>query len=282
MRMRTRLMAPFLLGLGLLTSAHAAAPDVTGLRSDIYSASAIELFWDRVPNRALTYEILRDDGALATTDGTSYFDPARTPGRSTDYAVTAIDEEGARSDPATISVGPFAQESLQVLQLRADTYSHTAAELFWLRVPGRDLSYEVARDDGLVATTRGNSYFDDTRTPGVTNTYTVTTIDEDGVRQQPATLIVRPFGTESINSPRATGLKASVYSGTAAELFWDRVPNRALRYEVLRDDGLSNVTNGTSFYDNRRRPGVSNRYIVTTIDEAGNRSAPASIDVPAG
>jgi fibronectin type 3 domain-containing protein len=92
---------------------------------------------------------------------------------------------------------------------------------------------------------------------------------------------VGPFGTESILSPQATGIRATVYSATAAELLWDRVPNRALRYEILRDDGLSNTTNGTSYYDNRRLRGRSNTYLVTTIDEEGSRSSPVLIDVPA-
>ncbi len=281
MKTRLPLTALCLSGLILAGAAAAAAPDVTGLRSDIYSATAAELFWDRVPGQALAYEIMRGDGEVATTDGTSYFDSNR-PAGVVEYTVTAIDSEGSRSDPAAISVGPFDQASLQPLQLRADVYSQTAAELFWLRAPGVGISYEVVRDDGLTATTQGNSFYDDTRTPGATNAYTVTAIDAQGVRQMPATLTVRAFGFESIMSPPATGVRAAVYSPVAAELFWERVPNRALRYEVLRDDGLSNVTNGTSFYDNKRLPGRSNSYLITTIDEEGNRSTPVSIDVPAG
>lgn len=258
------------------------AADVTGLRADIYSTTTAELFWDRVPNQALTYEVVRDDGQTHVTEGTSYYDTNRSDGITNEYTVVSIDDDGVRSNPTSVTVGPFSQSSLQVLHLRADVYSNTAAELFWIRVPERDLTYEIMRDDGMIATTKGDSHYDDTRTPGTINDYTVTTIDEQGVRSLPVTIKVAAFGVESINSPPATGLRASVYSSTAAEIIWDRVPNRALRYEILRDDGLSNITNGTSYYDNRRLPGRANTYIITTIDEEGNRSSQVSIDVEAG
>jgi fibronectin type 3 domain-containing protein len=266
-------------GLVVSAAAQAAAPDVTGLRADIYSSTAIELFWDRTPNQALTYEVMRDDGMVDLTDGTSYFDPSRTPGKQTEYAVTAIDSEGLRSNTTTVIVGPFAQSSLQPLHLRGDIYSSTAAEIFWIRVPNRNLSYEIMREDEVINTTHGDSFYDDSRTPGKTDSYTVTTIDEQGVRSLPVTLVLAPFGFESTISTPASGLRSSVYSSTAAEIHWDRVPNRALRYEILRSDGLTNITNGTSYYDNKRLPGASYTYIITTIDEEGNRSSQVSIDV---
>jgi len=268
--------------MALMYSAHSAASDVTGLRADIYSRTTAELFWDRVSGKALVYEIERDDGQKDTSTGTSFYDANRISGLTNEYTVTSIDEDGTRSNPTSIVVGPFDQENLQVLHLRADIYSNSTAELFWVRVPDRDLVYEIMRDDGLVATTRGNSYYDNSRTKGVINEYTVTTIDEQGSRSLPVTIKVAAFGSESINSPPVTGLRASVYSSTAAELHWDRIPSRALRYEILRDDGFSNITNGNSYYDNKRIPARENTYIITTIDEEGNRSSPVSIDVPAG
>lgn len=269
------------LGMAAQNPAIAATPDVTGLRADIYSSTAAELFWDRVPNQHLFYEVMKDGSVLSTIEGTSYFDPGRVPGATNDYTVTALDAAGVRSDSTTITVGPFGATNLQPQHLRADLYSSTAAELFWVHVPERNLTYEIMRDDGATGYTPGNSYYDGNRTPGVTNTYTVTPIDESGIRATPATIKLAPFGFESIISPKPTGLRATVYSSTAAELFWDRVPNRALRYELLRDDGLTNITNGTSYFDNRRVPGESNTYFITTIDEEGNRSAMVSIDVPA-
>lgn len=255
-----------------------AEHEVTGLRADIYSETAAELFWDRIPGVTLQYEITRDDGVISITDGTSYFDPNRIPGVANTYTVTSIDSDGIRADGLTLTVGPFRQ-NLEVKHLRGDVYSATAAELFWIRDPGKNCIYEIVRSDGVTATTDGNSYYDDFREPGVLYTYEITAIDAEGNRSLPATIRLPAFGYESINSPQATGLRATVYSSTAAELHWDRVPNRNLRYEVLRDDGLTNITNGTSYYDNQRTPGKSNTYFIVTIDEEGNRSTAASIDV---
>lgn len=270
-----------ILGLGVAPWVQADAPDVTGLRADIYSDTAIELFWDRVPNQYLQYEISRDDAVLGMVDGTSYYDDSRAVNSASDYSVVAIDSTGDRSDASSITVGVFDQENLQPRHLRGDVYSSTAAELFWVRVPGRAISYEIMRDGELIGTTAGDSFHDPARTPGEVNTYTVTPIDEDGVRGLPASIILNAFGTESIISPVVTGLRASVYSSTAAEIHWDRVPNRSLRYEIIRNDGMSNTTNGNSYYDNKRVPGESNTYLIITIDEEGNRSSQVSIDVPA-
>lgn len=271
-----------ILAMSVAQAVQADTPDVTGLRADIYSDTAIELFWDRVPGESLAYEVSRDGAVLDTVDGTSFYDPDRAEGsESSDYSVTAIDASGERSDTLTITVGDFGRNDLQPAHLRGDVYSSTSAELFWVRVPGRALSYEIMRDDGVTAYTEGNSYYDADRTPGINNTYTITAIDEDDIRSLPATITLNSFGTESIISPVATGLRASVYSETAAEILWDRVVNRALRYEIIRNDGLTNVTNGSSYYDNKRVPGESNTYLVVTIDEEGNRSSEVSIDVPA-
>lgn len=263
-----------------IIAAFPVSADVTGLRADIYSATTAELFWDRVPNEILSFEILRDDGEQNTTDGTSFFDSNRMPGTINTYTVTAIDAQGVRSEPLSLVVGSFGSDRPQVTHLRGDVYSSTAAELFWIKEPGNLCTFEVVRDDGVTNIVSGDSYYDEYREPGVANTYTVTAIDENGNRSLPTSIKLAPFGYETINSPPATGLRASVYSSVALELHWDRVPNRNLRYEILRNDGYSNVTNGTSYYDNRRVPGADNTYIITTIDEEGNRSSPVSIDVP--
>lgn len=62
-------------------AAHAQAFDSTAvndeapldLRVDIYSRSAIELFWNRIDIPGVRYEVRESDTLLATTDGTSYF-----------------------------------------------------------------------------------------------------------------------------------------------------------------------------------------------------------------
>lgn len=269
------------IGLSFMAFAYADTPAVTGLRADIYSSTAIELFWDRVPNQAMQYDIQKDGVLIDTIDGTSFFDPERSPDAINEYTVTAIDAAGIRSVSTTLSVGSFSPSNLQAQDLRGDVYSSTTAELFWTRVPDRNLHYEITRNDGIVGYTNGNSYYDASRLPGVVNDYTVVTIDEQGIRSQAATLRLPAFGSESNSSPAATGLRATIYSSTAAELFWDRLPNRALRYELIRNDGYSNIVNGSSYFDDKRVPDEPSTYLITTIDEEGNRSSTLSLDVPA-
>jgi fibronectin type 3 domain-containing protein len=221
---------------------------------------------------------MRDDGPIGFSDGTSYTDPGRIPGQSNTYSVTAIDAEGTRSETAQIILASFGQCDFSVTGLRADVYSDTAAELFWIRTPGRTVTYEIVRDDGMSWHSAGTSFLDGSRTPGLVNTYSVTAINEENACSPTVTISVGSFTTSNTT---VTGLRGSVYSSVSAEIFWDRVNNRSLRYEILRDDGAENVTNGSSFYDNHRVPGMANTYHITTIDEQGNRSAPALITLPA-
>ena len=258
-----------------------AAFEITGLRADTYSATAAELFWDRAPNTYMIFEVARDDGAVDFTDGTSYFDSARTPGVSYTYTVTAVNASGEHVDSEEISIGEYSPDGLQVKHLRGDVYSSTAAELFWVKDSDRKCTYEIIRNDGVAVTTDGDSYFDDSREAGVQYEYTVTAIDPDGNRSQSVAITLAPFSYSLINSPQATGVRYTLYSAVAVELHWDRIPNRHMRYEILRDDGLSNITNGVSYYDNQRVPGQANTYFIVAIDEEGNRSAPVTIDVPA-
>jgi len=201
MKTKRMFIAFCIIAMSIINHAQAAAPNVTGLRADIYSITAAELFWDRIPNQTLTYEILRDDGQTQLSDGTSYYDSTRTAVAVNVYSATAIGAQGMRSSPTLLTVGPFDQNSLQILHLRADVYSSTTAELFWTRVPNRNLTYEIMRDDGLVNTTQGDRFYDDSRTPGILYDYTVTTIDEQETRSLPATIKVAIFGSETIDSP---------------------------------------------------------------------------------
>lgn len=77
-----------------------AAP--SGLRGELYSARAAEIFWQRPSTLGLRYEVSRDGQALKVTDGVSYFDNALPGGTSVDYAVVAVDAQGRRSTPATV------------------------------------------------------------------------------------------------------------------------------------------------------------------------------------
>lgn len=77
-----------------------AAP--SALRGDVYSSTAAEIFWDRPSAFGLSYEVLRNGTALATTSGTSYFDAGLSGGNRYRYEVIAIDRAGRRSAPSAV------------------------------------------------------------------------------------------------------------------------------------------------------------------------------------
>lgn len=67
-------------------AAGGSAEPLTGLRLEVYSTSAAELFWDRDP-MAIGGVIRRDGEVLGSTPGTSFFDDSRVPGVSYRYEV---------------------------------------------------------------------------------------------------------------------------------------------------------------------------------------------------
>ena len=163
--------------------------------------------------------------------------------------------------------------------LRAEVYSRTTAELFWDRPDVFSLRYEVRRDDAILTTTDGVSFFDDTLAAGTAYTYTVIAIDRDGQRSAASTVQLETRGGTTAGIPAPTGLRAEVYSGTAAELFWDRFDDSGLRFEVRRDGNVVSTSDGISYFDDTLARGRDYAYQIIAIDSAGKRSAPASVTV---
>jgi len=69
----------------------------TGLRSDVYSRTAGEIFWTRPAAFGLVYDVYRNGELITRTDGVSYFDDTLSGGRTYTYEVVAIDRQGRRS-----------------------------------------------------------------------------------------------------------------------------------------------------------------------------------------
>ena len=81
-----------------------APPAPTNARLEVYSGTAAELFFDRAPASAnvIETEISRDGVTIGSTDGTSFFDPNRTPGRSYAYELIALSASGGRSSATAV------------------------------------------------------------------------------------------------------------------------------------------------------------------------------------
>ncbi len=169
--------------------------------------------------------------------------------------------------------------------LSAHVYSNSAAELFWERSSddGFVLEYNILRNGALIDTRDALSFFDNSLHTGIDYTYSIVAVDSDGNHSASSNICVRTdgdcqavdTGNNGAGDTLPAGLHASVYSATAAELFWDRGAAAAV-YTVSRDGTTIGTTNGTSFFDDSRTPGIDYTYVVSTTS-----SSPAGIFVGA-
>jgi len=290
------------LSIALLGSAAVAAPpnQPGALRADVYSNTAAELFWTRSSDPdggAANYEVRRDGRLVSTRDGSSYFTQSLVNGRTYAFTVTAVDADGERSAPASVRIvagnrgGAVSTGGSDApaapANLRSAIYSSTAAEVFWDRVTTERLSYEVAVDGRVVATTDGISRF----LSGLVSTrgvaVTVVAIDADGRRSEAAGVTLGDGSTPPVtgagDAPAAPdGLRGERYSFRAGEVFWNRVSGARLSYEVSVGGELVASTDGTSeFIDNRSDLDTAVVEVVA-IDQNGLRSSVASTSLARG
>ena len=285
------------------TSVLAAPPTApTDLRVDVYSGTAAELFWAHStdPDGAVRgYEIRRDGQLVDTRDGLSYFTDSLTDGRAFAFTVTAVDFDGERSAPASVSVvggdrdgsvGAGGGRPPPPANLSSSVYSSSAAEVFWDRSDQPGLTYEVSVDGGPVTRTDGTSAFlsglDGARGRGVD----VVAIDANGQRSGAANVTLGggepnpPSGGGGGGSdvPAPSSLRAELYSGSAGEVFWDRVAGANLSYEVRLDGETVATTNGTSYFVGNR-PGLDGTSVeVVAIGPGGSRSDASSTTLGGG
>ena len=274
-------------------------PPPANLTSSVYSSSAAEVFWDRADQRGLSYEVSVDGGPVTTTSGTSAFLSGLDGTRGRGVDVVAIDANGQRSGAANVTLGggsgggdPMAPVTppsggdapAAPSSLRAERYSSNAGEVFWDRVSGARLSYEVRLDGEVVSTTTGTSHFAGD-VPGIDGTRVeVVAIGPDGVRSSAASTTIGSSGTSSPGPdpdpnpgtdapPAPANARIEVYSGTAAELFFDRAPAGTVSGTIVSRDGVEiGRTSGTSFFDAGRSPGSMPAYSLVAVGTDGRRS----------
>jgi len=195
----------------------------------------------------------------------------------------------------------FAQNPTQPGDLSYAVYSNKSAEVFWTRSTDNVAvaAYEVQVNDVVVQTTDATSYYSNTYEGGLEYTVTVTAIDNESNRSEPASVSFiageknpasgdspatgdsdeQPPTTADLPLAAPTNLRAAIYSRTTFELFWNRVTTDILSYEVLIDSELANKTFGTSSTHRNLMPGTQYSVEVVAIDSDGKRSSAAAINV---
>ena len=265
------------------------APTTPGsLRASIYSTTAIELFWERSADDGFVrgYEIARDGRPVATLDATSFFD-ADLPGAGRyAYSVTALDFDGNRSLPASVVVGTGSvgapgdpERPPAPTGLRADTYSSTAFEVFWDRVPNAGVVHDVLIGDRAPVRVDGTSLFVGDA-PGRVEVQVIR-VAASGERSDASGIVVRA-GMSADGPTPPTGLRAVRYSSTAGELFWARDAAPGQRYEIRVAGGRTlGTTDGTSYFVADLDAGGRAELEVVALGTDGVRSAPATVTVAA-
>ncbi len=162
-----------------------------GFRYAVYSETAAELFWNRSTDdgRVVGYEITRNGTLVETRDASSYFDDSLSTGITYTYVIVAVDNDDNRSLPQSVSFmtrgdSDLSENPSTPSGFRYAVYSQTAAELFWnlSSDDGRVVGYEIRRNGVLVETRDATSYFDNSLVPGMTYTYTIVAVDDNGNR----------------------------------------------------------------------------------------------------
>ena len=174
--------------------------------------------------------------------------------------------------------------------VRAALYPGAGGELFWQRSSDdRGVrGYAVTVNGRDVGTFDALSYYDGSLRSDTPYTFTVTAIDTAGQRSGTASVSVgeggtNPGGPAQGGGPAApAGLRGTVYSSTAAELFWTRPQTPGLRYEVRRDGQAVATTDGVSYFASGLVGGRDYAFEVIAIDRDGGRSAPSAVSLRTG
>ncbi|MGQ7846387.1 hypothetical protein ACUNV4_18045 [Granulosicoccus sp. 3-233] len=139
-------------------------PSPAQLSAQVYSSTAVELFWDRSDVPGLHYDIYQADQLIDQTEGTSHFLSGLPSGEHLAFTVVARDASGRQSTASTIIVETPADPNTVIPPstpsgLRAAVYSSNSLELFWDRQgPGQQfLVYDNNND--VLTRTDGTSYF---------------------------------------------------------------------------------------------------------------------------
>jgi sugar lactone lactonase YvrE len=144
---------------------------VSGLRADVYSSTASEVFWDRADAAYTRYRVYVNGRLKNEIEGTSWFSNSFAGGKNTEVTVTAVGQDGIESEPASISfynpaiAGSAVTASCLVDNLKVVIYSTTAMEIFWDREPGSP-TYAVFLDGDLLVFTTGVSWYIGNFEPG--------------------------------------------------------------------------------------------------------------------
>ena len=169
-----------------------AAAAVVNLRGEVYSSSAVEIFWD-VDNApaGIVFDIFRDGQLVASTDGRSFFEDGLASGTAITYTVEP--QIAGASATVTLTTLGGISTSGGGLDVSGIVYSSSALEVFWQRLDA-GVSYRIERDGQLLDERDGLSFFDSALSAATTFIYSISALAADGsvISNDTITLTTQP------------------------------------------------------------------------------------------
>ncbi len=216
------IVAPLAVSAQITTKTSTVEPESFVVSGSVYSASAIEIFWPRLPFLDIRYDVYRNGEQVKDfTEALSHFDGELQPNTGYTYCVyafsntefvgsgqisqfTADDGSGAEQLPIT---GSCPSEPIQPVSppISAAVYSSTALEIFWERDANPKTTYNLFRDALLVSEkSTGGSYFDSGLNPNTMHTYCLyDVLNNTVIKSQAITVTTLDNGTGAEPMPAA-------------------------------------------------------------------------------
>jgi len=263
---------------GTVSMGYPGFNDLYDLRTEVYSRTAAELFWKHYGSPSASHVFV--DGRLVARllEGRSLFLDNLTPGHRTLVSVAEgwpyeeansarlLSHDGPMMH-AWIETPPDGQVNLgnpgPVTGLRVDVYSASSAEIFWDRSDAVLARYRIYLNGEFLTETDGVSWNLRNLPADVETLVAVAAVGPDGIETDLSEI---RFSTTDGNDSQPTncevdGLRASVYSKTAAEIFWNR-DSAGTRYELRLNGELLTTTDAISWYSNSYAPGSLHEFSV--------------------
>lgn len=229
-----------------------------------------------------------------TSESGQYFLVSTDSGSWTNWGRSQVVDVNIDSPAAPGNSGSgFAPSAPQ--NFRIDVYSQSALELFWDHASdfaSLGVTYRIRQDGEIVAQGHnGSSWFVDGLVLGRSYRFQIEAIASSSASSEVLELVVstpggseRPVVSTTPSSGTNTTLSApanviaSVYSETAAEVFWDRsesASNNFIEYHIFLNEAAVGITQGTSFFFDDLLSGTD--YIISI--EANTRTTNSASDV---
>ena len=250
-------------GVGIPSGVQTAVTDpapLTGITTKS-TTTTVTLSWPRA--RGITYTVLRDGVAVATTTTGDYLDDNLTAGTSYTYVIRAANSAGGSADSAPVTAWTLPGVPSSVTAAGTDN----SVKVTWAAVPGAT-SYTVYQCAGagctptaIAGSTASTSYTATGLALGTVYSFTVAASNAAGA------------GAASDVASAATKPNAVTLSATAnprqVVLTWTAAPT-ATSYVVLRDGvQVAEVATGRTFTDSDVAGGRVFTYAVQAKNAAG-------------